>query len=388
MHGQCVWEFGQMRNGNTFGGTHQYGQPSAYFFGNLEGPMRHEPDLLDVGRGSAGGGACGRPHPARSSAQMPARDPRCTGRPWEGHFRRWRVRRSSCAALRRCFGDLVAVDELSFSVPAGSMFGFVGRNGSGKTTTMRIICGLLATDAGSVAFGGGPIDGRMRERIGYMPEERGLYPKMRLGDQLEYFAVLHGASHEDARAAGRLWLDRLGLGDRVDSRVEELSLGNQQRVQLAAALVHRPGLLILDEPFAGLDPIVTDMMAGVLREEARARRAGALLVAPARARRAHLSSRSRSSTMAGSSPAGRSTSCVPAARAWCASTSAARRRSGPTRSPTSRSWSAATGRAVLRLAPEADPQRILDAARRAGSVTHFAELQPALAELFRELVSP
>jgi ABC-2 type transport system ATP-binding protein len=171
--------------------------------------------------------------------------------------------------LRRRFGDLVAVDDVSFSVPAGTMFGFVGRNGSGKTTTMRIICGLLATDAGSVSFGGGPIDGRMRERIGYMPEERGLYPKMRLGDQLEYFAVLHGASHEDARAAGRLWLDRLGLGDRVDSRVEELSLGNQQRVQLAAALVHRPGLLILDEPFAGLDPIVTDMMAGVLREQAR-----------------------------------------------------------------------------------------------------------------------
>jgi ABC-2 type transport system ATP-binding protein len=133
---------------------------------------------------------------------------------------------------------------------------------------MRIICGLLAADGGSVSWRGGPIDRRVRERIGYMPEERGLYPKMRLGDQLEYFAVLHGAPHEQARAPARSWLERLGLGDRVSARVEELSHGNQQRVQLAAALVHRPDLLILDEPFAGLDPIATDVMTDVLREEA------------------------------------------------------------------------------------------------------------------------
>ena len=104
-------------------------------------------------------------------------------------------------ALRRSFGELVAVDGLSFSVPVGHMVGFVGRNGAGKTTTMRIICGLLVPDAGHVTWQGGPIDGRVRERIGYMPEERGLYPKMRVGDQLEYFAVLHGAPHDKARAA-------------------------------------------------------------------------------------------------------------------------------------------------------------------------------------------
>jgi ABC-2 type transport system ATP-binding protein len=108
----------------------------------------------------------------------------------------------------------------------------------------------------------------VRERIGYMPEERGLYPKMRVADQLEYFAVLHGAPHEQARAAARSWRDRLGLGDGVIARVEELSQGNQQRVQLAAALVHRPDLLIRDEPFAGLDPIATDLLTDVLREEA------------------------------------------------------------------------------------------------------------------------
>src|SRR5690348_15148257 len=98
-------------------------------------------------------------------------------------------------ALRRTFDDVVAVDDLSFSVPPGRLFGFVGRNGAGKTTTMRIVCGLLAADSGSVTWHGGPVDTAVRERIGYMPEERGLYPRMRVGDQLEYFAVLHGATH-------------------------------------------------------------------------------------------------------------------------------------------------------------------------------------------------
>ncbi len=130
--------------------------------------------------------------------------------------------------LRRSFGDLVAVDDLSFSVPAGQVFGFVGRNGAGKTTTMRIVCGLLSADEGRVSWCGAPIDQRVRERIGYMPEERGLYPRMRVGDQLEYFAVLHGASHMQGRAVAHSWLGRLGLGDRERVRVEALSHGNQQ----------------------------------------------------------------------------------------------------------------------------------------------------------------
>jgi ABC-2 type transport system ATP-binding protein len=141
--------------------------------------------------------------------------------------------------LRRTFGDVVALDGLSFSVPSGELFGFVGRNGAGKTTTMRIVCGLLAADEGSVTWRGEAIDARVRQRIGYMPEERGLYPKMRVRDQLEYFGVLHGLSHVQARAAAAEWLERLGLGERARSRVEQLSQGNQQRVQLAAALVHR-----------------------------------------------------------------------------------------------------------------------------------------------------
>ena len=170
--------------------------------------------------------------------------------------------------LRRTFGDVVAVDGLSFAVPAGTLFGFVGRNGAGKTTTMRIVCGLLAADEGCVRWRGEAVDALARERIGYMPEERGLYPKMRARDLLEYFGVLHGLSHARARAAAAGWLGRLGLGDRADARIEQLSQGNQQRVQLAAALVHEPDLLVLDEPFAGLDPIVCDVLTDVLREQA------------------------------------------------------------------------------------------------------------------------
>jgi ABC-2 type transport system ATP-binding protein len=170
--------------------------------------------------------------------------------------------------LRRTFGEVVALDRLTLSLPPGALFGFVGRNGAGKTTTMRIVCGLLAPDAGSVTWRGEPIDARVRQRIGYMPEERGLYPKMRARDELEYFGVLHGLTHAQARSAATGWLERLGLGDRAGSRVEQLSQGNQQRVQLAAALVHEPELLVLDEPFAGLDPIVCDLLTDVLREQA------------------------------------------------------------------------------------------------------------------------
>jgi ABC-2 type transport system ATP-binding protein len=287
--------------------------------------------------------------------------------------------------LRRSFGEVVAVDGLSFSVPAGCLFGFVGRNGAGKTTTMRIVCGLLAADAGAVSWGGRPIDARARERIGYMPEERGLYPKMRLGDELEYFAVLHGASHEEGRAAARSWLDRLGLGDRADARVEELSHGNQQRVQLAAALVHRPDLLILDEPFAGLDPIATGVMTDVLRGEAE-RGAPVIFSSHQLELVEHLCE---------------SVAIIDHGR-LVAYGSVDELRAGSPRlvrvdvRDASPDWvdglsdvelvERADGRAVFRLDPTTDPQRILDAARQAGSVTHFAELQPSLADLFREVV--
>ena len=147
------------------------------------------------------------------------------------------------------------------------MFGFVGPNGAGKTTTMRIVMGVLAADAGEVRWNGEPLHMRMRSRFGYMPEERGLYPKMRVKPQLSYFAALHGVDDPDASADR--WIERLGLTERAGDRVEELSLGNQQRVQLAAALVHEPELLVLDEPFSGLDPVGVDVLSGVLLDYAR-----------------------------------------------------------------------------------------------------------------------
>ena len=146
------------------------------------------------------------------------------------------------------------------------MFGFVGPNGAGKTTTMRIILGVLSADRGEVRWHGAAVDAAGRRRFGYMPEERGLYPKMRVGPQLTYLAALHGVDAPEA-AADR-WIERLGLSDRAGDRVEQLSLGNQQRVQLAAALVHEPDLLVLDEPFSGLDPVGVDVLSGVLAEYA------------------------------------------------------------------------------------------------------------------------
>lgn len=170
--------------------------------------------------------------------------------------------------LSRRYGDTVALDGLSFSVPAGQVVGFVGPNGAGKTTAMRIAVGVLEPDAGAVHWNGRPVDDETRRRFGYMPEERGLYPKMHVDRQLRYLMELHGASADMASAAAREWIERLGLADRAEEKVEALSLGNQQRVQLAAALVHRPDVLILDEPFSGLDPIGVDLMSEILFEQA------------------------------------------------------------------------------------------------------------------------
>ncbi|MEV4833608.1 ATP-binding cassette domain-containing protein [Nonomuraea sp. NPDC049486] len=162
-----------------------------------------------------------------------------------------------------------ALDGIGFTVRPGEMFGFVGANGAGKSTTMRIVMGVLKADAGTVSWRGEPMTHADRQRFGYMPEERGLYQKMRAGEQIEYFGRLHGMSQAKAKKATEDLLERLSLTDRRNSSVESLSLGNQQRVQLAVALVHDPELLILDEPFSGLDPIAVDALATVLQERCR-----------------------------------------------------------------------------------------------------------------------
>ena len=166
------------------------------------------------------------------------------------------------------FGGVQALDVCSFAVERGRMLGFLGPNGAGKTTTMRAVFGLVQLDAGEVLWDGRPAGLEERLRFGYMPEERGLYPRMPVGEQLAYFGRLHGMGAAAARSAAAQWLERLGLAERATAKLEELSHGNQQRAQLAAALLHEPELLVLDEPFAGLDPVAVHTLAEVLRGEA------------------------------------------------------------------------------------------------------------------------
>ena len=174
------------------------------------------------------------------------------------------------SGLSKRFGSLQALDDLSLSLDRGEIVGFVGSNGAGKSTTMRIVMGVLAADSGAVTWMGAPVDAAIRRTIGYMPEERGLYPRMKVAEQLVYLARLHGLSASAAKAAANRWTERLGLEGRRGDEVQSLSLGNQQRVQLAAALVSDPELLILDEPFSGLDPVAVDVMSQVLLERAAA----------------------------------------------------------------------------------------------------------------------
>jgi ABC-2 type transport system ATP-binding protein len=167
------------------------------------------------------------------------------------------------------YGDLVALDDCSLTVRPGRVLGLLGPNGAGKTTAMRCVFGLVSPDRGDVRWSGSPVDREARLRFGYMPEERGLYPHMRVRAQLEYLARLSGLDRHAAACGVERWLERLGLQERGEARLDALSHGNQQRVQLAAALVHDPALLVLDEPFAGLDPLGVDALSAVIGDLAR-----------------------------------------------------------------------------------------------------------------------
>ncbi len=170
--------------------------------------------------------------------------------------------------LSKQYGSVRALDGATFTVRPGRLVGFLGPNGAGKTTTMRCVFGLARPDRGTISWRDRPIDRAARLRFGYMPEQRGLYPRMKVADQLTYFAEQHGLSARDAKAATARWLEGLGLADRSNAKLEALSHGNQQRVQLGAALVHDPELLVLDEPFSGLDPLGIETMSAILRERA------------------------------------------------------------------------------------------------------------------------
>ena len=172
--------------------------------------------------------------------------------------------------LTKRYGQITALDGATFSAERGRLVGFLGPNGAGKTTTMRCVFGLVVPDRGDVRWEGAPVTERTRLRFGYMPEQRGLYPRMRIGDQLTYFAEQHGMERGAARRRGSRGSNASGLAERATAKLEDLSHGNQQRVQLAAALVHDPELLVLDEPFSGLDPIGIATLSGVLRDRAAA----------------------------------------------------------------------------------------------------------------------
>lgn len=170
--------------------------------------------------------------------------------------------------ITKSYGSRRVLDDVAFDVAPGRLTGFVGGNGAGKTTTMRIMLGVLGRDAGEVTLNGEPVTAADRRLFGYMPEERGLYPKMKVLEHIVYLARLHGFSKTDATTRATALLEELGLGERLTDNVETLSLGNQQRAQIAAALVHDPEVLILDEPFSGLDPIAVDVVANVLQTRA------------------------------------------------------------------------------------------------------------------------
>lgn len=166
--------------------------------------------------------------------------------------------------LTKRYGDFAAVNQATFTVEPGSMTGFLGANGAGKTTTMRMIMGLLEPTEGQVLVNGQPITAAQRASFGYMPEERGLYPKQPILEQLVYLGQLRGMPATHARKVATEHLEQLGLGDRLKAKLESLSLGNQQRVQIVASILHHPTALILDEPFSGLDPKAVDTMITML----------------------------------------------------------------------------------------------------------------------------
>jgi ABC-2 type transport system ATP-binding protein len=284
--------------------------------------------------------------------------------------------------LTKRYGDTVALDGLSFQVEPGQIFGFVGPNGAGKTTAMRIVIGVLEPDSGTVRWNGERIDPNRRRRIGYMPEERGLYPKMRVADQLTYFAELHGLDAQRAERNAHAWIERLGLAQRATDAVDELSLGNQQRAQLGAALVHEPELLILDEPFSGLDPIGVDVLSEVLISEARERgvpvvfSSHQLELVDRLCDAVAIIRNGRLVTSGGVEELKRER----AGRRWRLEVA------GANGFAPELPGVVAVGDGVYELTDGTSPQALLDAGRSAGEVVRFGPEVPALADLFREAV--
>ena len=283
--------------------------------------------------------------------------------------------------LRKRFGDTQALDGMSFTVGDGELYGFVGSNGAGKSTTMRIALGVLEADSGEVLLNGIPLNDGSRRRIGYMPEERGLYGKEKILDQLIFLAKLHGVDGAAAKQRGTELLEELGLGERVNDKLDDLSLGNQQRVQLAASLIHDPDILILDEPFSGLDPVAVDVMSTMLTDRARG---GVPVVFSSH----QLDLVQRLCDRVG---------IVTRGRMVAEGTVDELRAGGPVRfkvGTTARGWfpegitliDDAPTHVILETNSIDDDQRILHAALAAGDVHEFTRVVPDLTDLFKEVV--
>ncbi len=292
--------------------------------------------------------------------------------------------------LHRRFGHIEALRGLSLTVRPGELCGFLGPNGAGKTTAMRAVLGITRLDAGEVRWQGRRMDADVRRRTGYLPEERGLYPRMRVLEQLVYFGRLRGLSRGDAGRRATALLEQLGLGPRAEDDTEALSLGNQQRVQLAAALVHDPQLLVLDEPFSGLDPLAVDAMSVLLR--AHADRGAAVVfsshqldlvedlcetVAVAAAGRTVLAGPVAELRAAGQR---RLRVVVDAEPSWVDQVPTGDWRLA--QRPAGRG-----GEATFLLGAAADPAVLLDAARSAGRLDRLQIEPPRLSELFRAAVN-
>jgi len=287
--------------------------------------------------------------------------------------------------INKRYGSTPVLTDVSFTVGGGRLTGFVGANGAGKTTTMRIILGVLTADSGTVLIDGVPVSPSDRRRFGYMPEERGLYPKMKLGEQLVYLARLHGLGRASARRNTHDLLERLGLAERAGDLVDALSLGNQQRAQIAAALVHDPEFLVLDEPFSGLDPIAVETVMTVLTDYAGD---GApvlfsshqldiverlcddlVIIADGRIRASGPREQLREQF---SSP--RFEIHAPGDSGWIRSL------------PGITLLDTAVGRAVFAAETDADSQSVLRLALARGPVSSFSQQRPSLATIFKEVV--
>ncbi|UVI28970.1 ABC transporter ATP-binding protein [Paenibacillus spongiae] len=164
------------------------------------------------------------------------------------------------------YGDKTAVNGISFEVAEGEIYGLLGGNGAGKTTTMRMVLGLIYPDGGTITYHGKPYTVQQLKGLGYLPEERGLYPKVKVSDQIHYLAQLRGMSRKDADRSLKRWLDRFGVPEYYNKKVEELSKGNQQKIQFIAAVIHQPKIIIMDEAFSGLDPVNVELLKSTVKE--------------------------------------------------------------------------------------------------------------------------